>query len=225
MTEFVSLPLLVMSLASPAATPIDRLPQNAAGAAVRHAIAHAGGWTAWESKKTVELKKTTRTFSQDGSVAETRLEMHRYRLRPGFGVRIETDTRGKKALYVNNGQFATKVIDSREDLSVEAARESRDETFAAEFLFGLPFKLTDPGARLECQGQGSLEDGTLVERVRAVYEAGTGDAGGLHAWTYFFDSKSGSLRAARVDMGPDKSLCFEFSDEKAFDGLRVATRI
>jgi len=61
--------------------------------------------------------------------------------------------------------------------------------------------------------------------VRAVYEAGTGDAGGLHAWTYFFDSKSGSLRAARVDMGPDKSLYFEFSDEKAFDGLRLATRI
>src|SRR5262249_435913 len=149
----------------------------------------------------------------------------RYRLRPGFGVRMETDTNGKKALYINNGQFATKVVDFREDLSVAAGRESRDETFAAEYLFRLPFNLTDQGTRLESQGQGTLEDATLVERGRVTYEPGAGDAGGLHTWTDFFDSKSGALRAARVDMSPDKSFLFEFSDEKTFDGLRLPTRI
>src|SRR5262249_19663960 len=89
-----SLPLLVVALAAQAATPIDRLPQNAAGNAVRRAIGHAGGWSAWEAKKTAELKKGTRSLRPDGSVAETRSEGHRYRLRPGFGVRVGTGTTG-----------------------------------------------------------------------------------------------------------------------------------
>ena len=218
------IPFLAL-LASPPPTPLERLPQNAAGAAVRRAIEHAGGWSAWEVKKTAELKRTTRRHRPDGSVDETRTEVHRYRLRPAFGVRIESEEHGKKVLFVNNGRFASKVVDAREDLSLASGREARDETFAASFLFGLPFKLTDAGARLESLGQGPLDDGTVAERVRVTYEQGAGDAGGQHTWTYFFDAQSGALRAARADLSPDKSFYFEFLDEKSFDGLRLPTRI
>jgi hypothetical protein len=220
-------PFLALAASAPSSpsSPLDRLPQNAAGAAVRRAIDHAGGWKAWEAKKTAELKITSRHARPDGSGMETRTEIHHYRLGPVFGVRIEVDDRGKKVLMVNNGRFATKVADAREDFSVTAGREAREETFAAHYLFGVPFKLTDKGARLESLGQGTLEDGTTAERVRVTYEPGAGDSGAQHTWTYFFDSKSGALRAARVDMSPDKTYYFEFLDEKAFDGMRLPTRI
>jgi hypothetical protein len=218
------IPFLALA-ASPPSSPLDRLPQNAAGAAVRRAIDHAGGWKAWEAKKTAELKITSKRARPDGSGMETRTEIHRYRLVPAFGVRIEVDDHGKKVLMVNNGRFASKVVDAREDLSVDAGREAREETFAANYLFGVPFKLTDKGARLESLGQGPLEDGTVAERVRVTYEPGAGDSGAQHTWTYFFDSQSGALRAARVDMSPDKTYYFEFLEEKTFDGMRLPTRV
>jgi hypothetical protein len=215
-----------LALAAPApSSPLDRLPQSAAGAAVRKSIEHAGGWSAWEAKKTAEVKKTIRRPRANGSAGETRTEIDRFRLKPSFGVRMEIEESGTKAILVNNGRFASKVVDAKEDLSLAAGREARDVTFAAEYLFGLPFKLADPGVHFDSQGQGSLEDGTSVERVRVTYEAGSGDASGQHNWTYFFDSKSGALRAGRVDMAPDKSFFFEFLGEKSFDGLRLPTRI
>jgi hypothetical protein len=218
------IPFLALAASGPS-SPLDRLPQNAAGAAVRRAIDHAGGWKTWEAKRTAEVKITSRLARPDGSGTETRTEIHRYRLGPAFGVRVEMDDRGKKVVLVNNGRFASKVVDAREDLSVAGGREARDETFAAHYLFGVPFKLTDAGARLESLGQGTLDDGTVTERVRVTYQAGAGDSGAQHTWTYFFDSQSGALRAARVDVSPDKSFFFEFFDGKTFDGLRLPTRI
>jgi hypothetical protein len=218
------IPFLALAASAPS-SPLDRLPQNAAGAAVRRAIDHAGGWKAWEAKRTAEVKVTSRHARPDGPGMETRTEIHRYRLGPAFGVRVEMDERGKKVVLVNNGRFASKVVDAGEDLSVAGGREAREETFAAHYLFGLPFKLTDPGARLESLGQGTLDDGTVAERVRVTYQPGAGDSGAQHTWTYFLESQGGALRAARVDVSPDKSFFFEFLDEKSFDGLRLPTRI
>jgi hypothetical protein len=41
-----------------------------------------------------------------------------------------------------------------------------------------------------------------VEKVRVTYEKGAGDAGGLHTWTYYFDSRSARLTANHLNYGP-----------------------
>jgi hypothetical protein len=215
--------LLPVSLAIAASAPLDRLPRNAAGDAVRKGIAYAGGWDAWSAKKTVAFRKTVRRFKPDGSVEFTRVELHRYRLQP-FASRMEMEVDGHKTVYVNDGNRAAKFLDGKEMTAQADVNSARNNTFGSHYVFGMPFKLTDSGAHLEPAGKEKLADGTVAEKVRVSYEKGAGDAGGLHTWTYYFDSKSGRLCANHLTYGPEQYDYTEYHDDKTVDGLRLSTR-
>ena len=58
--------------------------------------------------------------------------------------------------------------------------EARRSTFGAHYMFSMPFKLRDPGTQLEDAGTMTTDDDTVVQKIRAVYGKGVGDAGGLH---------------------------------------------
>ena len=215
--------LLPVSLVLGAATPLDRLPADASGAAVRRAIEYAGGWDAWAAKRSVSFRKTIRRFRPDGTVELTRVERHRYRLQP-FASRMDMEVDGHKTVYVNDGQSAAKWVDGKEMTSEADVNSARNNTFGSHYVFGMPFKLTDPGARLEPAGKEKLADGTIADKVRVSYEKGAGDAGGLHTWTYYFDSRDGRLCANHLTYGPDKYDYTEYYDEKTVGGLRLSTR-
>jgi len=216
----------ILSVAA-APSPLERLPHDAAGKIVRQAIAQAGGWDAWASKKNVQLRVSARELKPDGTIASTRVETHRYRLQPELGVRIESDQAGG-ILWVNNGRFASKVAGAAEDFSPAAGLEARDRTFRAEYDFGMPFKLADRGTHLESLGKGPCGPEQQAERVRVTYDPGVGDAGGQHTWTYFFDARTGAWLGTHVDYGSSRGSgrfeVTELSESRSFDGLRLATR-
>jgi hypothetical protein len=214
---------LLAAAALPAGSPLNRLPRDAAGVAVRRGIEYAGGWDAWESKKSIVFRKTMRKFRPDGSIEFTRVQIHRYRLQPSFAARIEWEERGQKTILINDGHRAWKFVDGREVTSEADVNNARNSTFGSHYVFGIPFKLTDPGAHLEDAGRGTLGDGTPVRKVRVFYDRGTGDAGGLHNWTYYFDTKSGRLCANHLKYATDKYDFTEYADDTTVDGIRFAT--
>ncbi|MGH9368119.1 MAG: hypothetical protein ACRD3M_10645 [Thermoanaerobaculia bacterium] len=216
--------LVFLGLAPDVPSPLARLPQDAAGAAVRRAIEYAGGWDAWQAKKTVEFKKTTIRYRSDGSVEGQRVQTHRYVLRPGFLARIEWEEDGKKIVLINNGNQAWKLIDGQQATAQEDVNQARGATFGSHYVFCMPFKLTDPGVHLESLGREPLSDGTSADKVRVTYERGAGDAGGLHTWTYYFDSKTGRLAANHLNYAPAKYDFTEYLDDKPLEDLRLSTR-
>jgi hypothetical protein len=218
------LSLLLLGAAVPAGSPMDRLPRNAAGEAVRRAIDYAGGWSAWEAKKNVAFRKTTRRFRPDGTVVSTLIQLHRYRLQPSFAARIEWEDGGHETVLLNDGRQAWKFVDGKEMASESDVNGARNSTFGSHYVFGMPFKLTDPGVRLEDAGREKFPDGTEVQKIRAIYEKGTGDAGGLHSWTYFFDVRNGRLCANHLRYGPERYEFTEYDDDRTADGIRYAAR-
>ena len=102
--------------------------------------------------------------------------------------------------------------------------EARNATFGSHYVFNMPFKLADPGAHLSYAGREKLADGIVADKVRVTYDKGAGDAGGLHTWTYYFDTKSGRLCANNLNYGPGKYDFTEYLDDKPMDGLRLSTR-
>lgn len=203
---------------------LDRLPEGSAGAVVRRAIDSAGGWDSWEEKKTVQFRKTTTRYRPDGSVERTRVQLHRYVLRPEFRARMEWEEEGKKIVLINDGSRAWKLVDGKEATGEQDRDQARNATFGSHYVFCMPFKLTDPGARLEYAGHEALADGTMMEKVLVTYEKGAGDAGGLHNWTYYFDENTGRLAANHLNYAPDKYDFTEYLDDRTFDGIRLAAR-
>lgn len=215
--------LSLLGLATETRSPVESLPSGRAGDTVRQAIAYAGGWQAWEAKRTVQFRKTTRHVRPDGSAESERVQIHRYRLHPSFAARIEWEEAGKNVVLVNDGREAVKFVDGKRAAGQDETNGARNSTFGSHYVFCMPFKLTDPGARLADAGQAKI-GGSLARAVRVTYDNGSGDAGGLHTWTYYFDAKSGRLVANHLNYEPGKYDFTEYLDERLIDGLRLATR-
>lgn len=190
---------------------------------VQRAIDYAGGFRAWDSKKSLEFKKTVTRLNADGSVLLRRVEHHRYRLKPSFGARIERDEDGKKVLMINNGRTAWKFVDGQQAQTQADVNGARGATFGSHYVIGMPFKLLDPGVHLADAGKQKIAD-SMADGVRATYDKGVGDAGGFHIWTYYFDTKTGRLTANHLNYETDKYDYTEYYDDKEFSGVRLATR-
>ena len=214
--------LLLGALASNG--PLDRLPRDRAGEIVRRAINYAGGFDTWTAKRTLQLRKTTIRHRPDGTIERKRVQLHRYVLQPRLHARIEWDEDGQKIVLINDGFQAWKTVDGVVTMATPDRNEARNATFGSHYVFNMPFKLADPGAHLAYAGREKLADGIVADKVRVTYDKGAGDAGGLHTWTYYFDTKSGRLCANNLNYGPGKYDFTEYLDDKPMDGLRLSTR-
>ena len=217
------LTVIAVAAAARAASPADLMPEGPAGAVVSRAIVYAGG-DAWKSKKSVEFRKTVTRYKPDGSVERKRVELHRYRLAPRLGARIERDEEGRKVLLVNDGYTAWRFVDGQPATAAQDVNGARGATFGSHYVFGMPFKLLDPGAHLAPAGREKLADGTEVDKIRTTYDKGAGDAGGLHTWTYYFDTKTGRLCANHLNYESGKYDFTEYYDDQSISGVRIATR-
>lgn len=219
--------LLVLSLSGGARAteaPPPRLPSGPAGDVVRRALQHAGGWAAWEAKKSVSFRKTSTKFRPDGTVERTRVENHTYELHPGFRARIEREEEGKKVLLTNDGVTARKLIDGREATAPQDVNNARNSTFGSNYVFCMPWKLTDRGVQLDDAGEEILAGGTRVRKVRVTYEKGAGDAGSAHVWTYYFEAESGRLVRNHLRYDGDKYDLTDYLDERVVSGLAIAAK-
>ena len=216
MRTILSLLLLFMSTSTTA--------PDGARIVVDKAIEHAGGWQAWTSTRTIQFRKTTVHFAADGTVRDTRVQFHRYVLNPAPRMRIESDDHGSKIVAINDGHQAWKLVDGKLASSQDEINSARNNTFGSHYVFGMPFKLRDPGAQLADAGGAQLPDGPLVRKIRVTYAKGVGDSGGLHTWTYLIDPASGRMIANHLQYAPGKYDYTEYYDEKPIGSLTLPTR-
>ena len=198
--------------------------ENSAEKVVEKAIEHCGGWNAWLGTKTIQFRKTTVRFGPDGNATETRVQFHKYILQPSPQMRIDWEMNGSKGVMINNGQEAWKFVNGKPTTTQEDINGARGNTFGSHYVFGIPFKLRDPGTQLEDAGTMTTDDGTLVQKIRTTYAKGAGDAGGMHTWTYMFDPQTGRLVCNHLEYEAGKYDWGEYYDEKPVGSLLVATR-
>lgn len=192
---------------------------------VEKAIEHAGGWDAWANTKTIQFRKTTQRFGEDGKPTDTRVQFHKYVLHPATQMRIDWEMNGSKGVMINNGKGeAWKFVNGKEATTQEDINGARGNTFGSHYVFGMPFKLRDSGTQLADAGTATLEDGTVVQKIRTTYAKGAGDAGGMHTWTYMFDPQTGRLAANHLQYEADKWDWTEYYDEKPVGAMLLSTR-
>lgn len=216
--------LVAAALAGPAPDPLAHVPSTGAGAVVRRAFEHHGGFAPWAARKTVTFKKTTTRFRPDGSVEGTRVQRHFYVLQPALRARIEWEEGGQAIVLVNSGGQAWKTVGGRRVSAEADVNQARNTTFGSHYVFGMPFKLADPGVRLEAAPPVRLRAGGRADAVRVVYPPGVGDAGGLHDWTYYFEPGSGRLAANLLRYDASRYEYTEYADDTTADGFVYARK-
>ena len=191
---------------------------------VDKAIGHAGGWDAWMKTRSIQFRKTIVRYEPDGKVKETRVQYHKYLLHPSPMMRIDWEMNGSKGIMINNGREAKKYANGKEMTAQEDITAARGNTFGSHYVFCMPFKLRDDGTKLADGGKMTLEDGTVVQKIRTTYEKGAGDAGGMHTWTYMFDPQTGRLVCNHLEYEAGNYDWTEYFDEKPIGGLLLSTK-
>ena len=201
-------------------SPLDRLPDNEAGAVVKKAIDYVGGWEAWENKNTFSFYKNITHIDSTGEIERTQRQLHQYQLHPQFKARMTWEDKGKKYVIINNGVQAKKYEDGKEMTDDQSKNQAWNSSFGSNYVVSMPFKLTDPGVILKYEGIDSTTLKKPVHSLKVEYEKGAGSTGGMHIWWYYFDEKTYDLVGNYLDYGNGHSLTTYETFENV-DGIRI----
>ena len=206
--------------------PMDRLPDNQAGAVVRKAIEYAGGWDSWNSKKNFSFYKKITHLDSTGSVERSVKQHHRYQLGGEFKARMEWGIGNDEFLIINNGQQAKKYKNGEELIDDRSKNEAWNSSFGSHYVIGMPYKLTDPGVTLIYEGVDTITLDKPVHAVRVEYAEGAGSTGGMHLWYYYFDQETYDLVGNYLNYGEGHSVTtyevFEKVDNHRFHNKRFS---
>ncbi|MEO6594336.1 MAG: hypothetical protein ABIP94_06250 [Planctomycetota bacterium] len=234
---WIVVPFLLVALGMPscgddasarehALPPLDRLPKDPAGDSVRQALTVAGGWQTWDAKRTVRYRKTTERLDPSGAPIDALTQLHRYVLKPHLKIRIDWVQDGHDIALVNDGEHAWKIRNGKVMTERMDFDEAMDSAYGSHYVFGMPFKLTDPGARMTAVEPRELEPGLRTAAgVRVIYEPWAGRSGGQHIWTYWFD-ELGLLAANDYQRvaEPSEHLLSRYYDFVTVQGLKMPTK-
>jgi hypothetical protein len=212
----------------------DRIRLVAADAPAADAVAamlrEYGGYEAWVTRHAVEYRYTLSVFAGE---ATPRLVTHQvHHLGLGETVRVELldiDTDEPQVIRLEGDAInVTQNGAVVEDASQIAFRRTYARTVRWDFM--MPWNLLDPGARLESRGVRTPQSTGPVpvgpcDVVRLRFDRVT-EGGGTDDWYDLYISRRSHLveqvHSYRADVNGYRLAVW--SDTRAFEGLRVATR-
>ena len=203
-----------------AVNPMDRLPDNKGGEVVQKAIAFAGGWDAWESKKNFSFYKKITSLDSLGTVTRQLRQLHKYSMKPHFKANMTWQKDEAKFEIINTGDKANKYENDNWLEDDKSKKEAWNSSFGSNYVIQMPFKLTDPGTIIKYDKYDSTTFDRPVHAVSVDYKQGVGSSGGMHKWCYYFDAENYDLVANYMDYGNGHSMTL-YKTFEDIDGIRI----
>ncbi len=180
---------------------------------IDRAIAYAGGYDAWQQKKTLSYDKKSTSYDSTGKVIR-QTDMHLdYMMKPEYRAKLSYMLNDTAIVLVHDGQKARKFYNgkiSEEQKDIDAAWNSG---FGSQYVMCVPFKLKDPGIKADYIGQVTLADGVPAQIVKTSYIKGAG-SNPDHIWYYYFEPGTGKLLANSLN---SKNNYWDFTRYESFE--------
>ena len=161
---------------------------------IDRAIAYAGGYDAWQQKKTLSFDKKSISYDSTGKIIrETDMHLD-YMMKPEFRAKLTYKLHDTTITLIHDGEKACKLyngIVSKEQKDIDGAWNS---CFGSEYVMCMPYKLKDPGIKAEYIGQVTLADSVPAQLIKTSYSKGAG-SNPSHIWYYYFEPGTGKLLA------------------------------
>lgn len=163
-------------------------------AIIDRSIAYAGGYDAWQQKKTLSFDKKSTSYDSTGKlVRQTAMHLD-YMMKPEFKARLTYKLHDTTITLIHDGQKARKLYNGKvsdEQKDIDGAWNS---CYGSQFVMCMPFKLKDGGIKAEYIGQVSMADGVPAQVIKTTYIKGAG-SNPNHIWYYYFEPGTGKLLA------------------------------
>ena len=179
----------------------DKIPSDTEGGIIKKAIAQAGGWDKWISKKAMSFVKITTTYDSTGAIKKVSKSLNEYNLFPSVQARITWEDDGKKYVIINNGQQVWKLEDGKLMTDEKNKTSAWNSSFGTHYVICMPFKLADAGVIPTYEGEIALPEGKKGNSLKIIYKEGAGSSALFHKWWYYFDPKTHDMVANFLDHG------------------------
>jgi len=163
---------------------------------VNKSIRAHGGMQNWLRTKAVSYKKTIIFFDSIGNKESRTVQFHHYQLNPDLSGQISWTTAHDSISIFYKDNRGVKFINGIVQTDPKDSASARAIMLSSYFVLFQPWKLMDSEVNLEYLGRFELEDGQLVEGIKATFgEYNRGD----DRWWFYFDVNSDRLVANMVN--------------------------
>lgn len=196
---------LISCNSSTPSLPMDHIADSEVKRVLSKAIPAAGGWDNWQNLQRISYSKKSILYHADGTVESEVNQRHKYVLQPELQGSITwSDSSGNHEILYSSAS-AARLLNNE---LVEGSEEGARNTFlSAYYVLFVPFKIMDPGASLTYLGLDTLDQGSVVECIRAEYNPDEEENHSTNdTWYFYFDKETGDFLANMVYHAPTYAL-------------------
>lgn len=189
---------------------------------IDRAIAYAGGYGAWQQKKTLAFDKKSISYDSAGNVTRVVDQHFDYTLKPEFRAKVSYKLHDTSITLILDGQKARKLYNGQISEAQKDIDGAWNSSFGSQFVICMPYKLKDPGIIAKYMGQMTLADGVPAQVIKTSYLKGAG-SNSDHTWYYYLEPGTGKLLANSLS---GKDEYWDYTRYEAFErvsGLLMPT--
>lgn len=180
---------------------------------IDRAIAYAGGDSVWQQKKTLSFDKKSISYDSTGKITRELDQHFDYMIRPKFRAKVTYKLHDTTVTLLHDGQQARKLFNGVASTEQKDIDNAWNSGFGSQFVMCMPFKLKDPGIKVEYVGRMILADGVPAQVVKTSYMKGAG-SNPDHIWYYYFEPGTGKLLANSLN---GKDNYWDYTRYEQFD--------
>lgn len=182
---------------------------------IRACIVNSGGMDRWNSIKELSYSKKYALLLENGHVEKSFDQIHNYNYSNDH-IWIQSIENGDTIITQKIG---SKYQRSKNGLALDIAESKLKKSInVALYVTGIPYKLTESGAKITYIGEESIS-GQLVDVIEVDYNANRhAHHSSSNMWRFYFDKKDHSLVANWVDAGDHYSFIENVTTER-FDNI------
>ncbi len=182
-------------------------------AIIDRAIAYAGGYNAWQQKKTISFDKKSISYDSSGKVVR-QTDMHLdYMMKPEFRAKLTYKLHDTTIMLIHDGQKARKFYNGKMSAEQKDIDGAWNSCYGSQYVMCMPFKLKDPGIKADYVGQVTMKDGSPAQVIKTSYMKGAG-SNPNHIWYYYFEPGTGKLLANSLS---SKNNYWDFTRYEQFE--------
>ncbi len=161
---------------------------------IDRAIAYAGGYDAWQQKKTLSFDKKSIYYDSTGKVTRES-DMHLdYMTKPEFKAKLTYNQHDTIITLINDGKKAAKLYNGKASAEQKDIDAAWNIVYSSHYNMSIPFKLKDPGTKADYLGMKTLSDGVSAQEIKIVYNKGEDKIHDI--WYYYFEPGTAKILAS-----------------------------
>lgn len=168
---------------------------------IQKSITAHGGLDSWTQAKTLSYRKKVTLFDKNGREESSIIQEHNYQLLPSFSASISwiQDNIEHNIVFANDS--ISKKVNNKYLTDQNELEKALNAVKAAQYVVSQPFKLMDEGIKLTYEGQQVLDNGMLVDAIKAEYDENNIQHTKSDRWWYYFDVNTARCVGNMVNHG------------------------